>query len=50
LSLTDVDLETLLPGHQNPTEQIALALCDLGGRYTGTYIRSNSARPGPWQT
>jgi hypothetical protein len=33
LSLTDVDLETLLPGHQNPIEQIALALCDLGGRY-----------------
>src|SRR5215468_8335024 len=33
LSSTEIDLETLLPGHQNPIEQIALALCDLGGRY-----------------
>jgi hypothetical protein len=33
LSLTDIELETLLPGRQNPIEQIALALCDLGGRY-----------------
>src|ERR1700756_5561653 len=32
LSLTDIELETLLPGRQNPIEQIALALCDLGGR------------------
>jgi len=33
LSSTDIDLETLLPGHQNPIEEIAQALCDLGGRY-----------------
>ena len=31
LSASDIDLETLLPGHQSPTEQIAL--CDLDGRY-----------------
>jgi hypothetical protein len=33
LSASDIDLETLLPGHQSPTEQIALALRDLGVRY-----------------
>jgi len=33
LSASDIDLETLLPGHQSPSEQVTLALCDLGGRY-----------------
>jgi hypothetical protein len=33
LSASDIDLETLLPDHQSPIEQIALALCDLGSRY-----------------
>jgi hypothetical protein len=33
LSTSNINLETLLPGHQNPIEQIALALCDLGDRY-----------------
>jgi hypothetical protein len=33
LSASDIDLETLLPGHRSPIEQITLALRDLGGRY-----------------
>ena len=33
LSVSDIDLAGLLPGHQSPVEQIVLTLRDLGGKY-----------------
>src|ERR1700756_550308 len=33
LSASDIDLPSLLPGHQSSDTQIVLELCDLGARY-----------------
>src|ERR1700751_5071169 len=33
LSASDIDLPSLLPGHQSSEAQIVLRLCDLGARY-----------------
>ena len=44
LSAADIDLETLLPGHRSPTEEILQTLSDLGARYR-RYLHQDESGP-----